>query len=327
MPVLAKEVKELANQLANNPQTFFIDATLGYGGHSSILYSTIQNSTGSGTLLSIEWDPSAIEYVTQKFKSQITETFRFTPQTGLHQVQTLKSAHSPNIKWLIVEANFAYIEPIVKQLNKLNKTPEQADLILADLGASTPQLKSTNRGFSFSNPNQVLDMRMAPQIYDVKAADLLNFLSIKELERLFISTVNMPKVLAKKLAWAIQIEKQNKPFGNPDDVKRLLNICNKLTPLRESSKKRLHPATLVFLALRIAVNMELQNLYELLKSAPTILKKGGVLAVIGFHSMEWQILDKPPKALKLLEVIVPKTEEVKQNPKSRSAKMYIYQRI
>ncbi len=333
IPVLLEEIERIATDILNSlnkPNALFVDLTLGYAGHSISLLNILKrkHTLSNKILLSLDWDINAINYVLDKNQKYIHKFFEYTSYKGLTVHRT--SDTSESTKWYVVRANFAYLPQILDTLFQKGYLPKKTkvDFLLADLGVSTPQLEDLDRGFSFKTDKAILDMRMDPTTYKVKAADLLNILSHKELKLLFINNVGMSPVLASKLAWSILYEREQKPFGSKDDIKRLKQICEKLHPLRPSARKRLHPCTLVFLALRIAVNQELDNLKTLVDHLPNLLSPDSKAAIITFHSAEQKIIERHVATanLSIENVIIPKALEINKNPAARSAKMYILTR-
>lgn len=186
---------------------------------------------------------------------------------------------------------------------------DQVEGILMDLGISSVHLDDDGRGFSFKNPQSKLDMRLDPDIQGLTAADLLNSLDKSQLAGLFGS---------KSLALKVIDFRTVMPFQTVGDFLSLFN---------QKSSKRIHPATKAFMALRIAVNSELDNLEIALPQAFELLKAGGRLAVISFHSGEDMIVKEFFKN-KVAQgnanasgLITPSDEEVIGNARSRSAKL------
>jgi 16S rRNA (cytosine1402-N4)-methyltransferase len=219
--------------------------------------------------------------------------------------------------------------------------PGSCDGVLFDLGLSSPQLDRPERGFSFQQEGP-LDMRM-DQRQALTAADLVNTLPEAELARLFWELGDEPQ--ARRLARAIVLERQTRRF---DTTTHLARFIEQRTP---RGGKQKHPATRVFLALRCRVNSELEALPSALAAACTLLKPGGRLAVITFHSAEDRLvkefgrresldyetpgdLDIPelrkPRAPRLKWVsrkaICPSAEEAAGNPRARSAQLRVLER-
>lgn len=175
------------------------------------------------------------------------------------------------------------------------------DGIVFDLGVSNVHFSDMNRGFSFRNPEADLDMRLNPHSQQVKASDLLNMLRVDQLTEMF----------GRKIANQIVEFRETKKFQKVGDFLSLFS---------EKRIGKLHSATKAFLALRIAVNSELENLMAALPQAYELLGPGGVLAVVSFHSLEDEIVkDFMRSKGRKNEAIKPTGEEVSRNPKSRSA--------
>lgn len=213
-----------------------------------------------------------------------------------------------------IHANFRDLT----QVAKVHHLPP-LDAILLDLGVSTNQLLDPGRGFSFkfSGP---LDMRMDTDL-GVTAADLVNALSQKELTTLFTNLGDEPKasIYAKRIVQA----RAAKPITTTDQLASLIG--------KPSFGQRTHPATRVFQALRMAVNLEKDALTEVLPQAVSLLKSGGILAIISFHSGEDRLVKhffNTSDQLNVLTIkpVVPTENELNQNPRARSAKLRIAQK-
>jgi len=219
---------------------------------------------------------------------------------------------------------------------------ESCDGALLDLGVSSAQLDQAGRGFSFQHTGP-LDMRMDPRD-SATAADLVNGLSEAELARIFFQYGQEPQ--GRRFAKAIVKERQARKF---ETTRQLSDLIERLSPRRGQAR---HPATLVFQALRIAVNDEWNSLRSGLAAALSILRRGGRLAVITFHSGEDRIVkefgrerardytfegptDIPelrrPSAPQVRWVwrkaIVPNEAEIKANPRARSAQLRVMEKI
>ncbi len=215
------------------------------------------------------------------------------------------------------------------------------DGVLLDLGISSHQLDEARRGFSFQTEGP-LDMRM-DSTRGRTAAQIVNESSAEELARIFFEFGEEPQ--ARKLARAMVEERRNKPFST---TKELADFIEKLSPRRG----KIHPATRVFQALRMATNEELELLGRGLKAAWKTLKKHGRLAVITFHSLEDRMVKEfgrqlardyafegevdvpelrrprlPELRLVQRKAVKPQTEEIESNPRSRSAQLRIMERI
>lgn len=195
------------------------------------------------------------------------------------------------------------------------------DIMLLDLGVSSPQLDEPSRGFSFYHAGP-LDMRMNPQ-QEVTAETIVNTFSEEELIRLFQTWGEIHR--PQRVVRALVHDRKTKAFQNTLD---LAGLIERVDGWR---KKGQHPATLYFQALRLAVNNELPALEQVLPEAMEALNPGGKLAVISFHSLEDRIVKWTFKNSKLGEqthkkVIEATDEEIKNNPRARSAKLRIFQR-
>lgn len=193
------------------------------------------------------------------------------------------------------------------------------DGILYDLGTSFYQLEEAERGFSF-NSDASLDMRMNPAL-QVSAKDLVNALSEKELTRMLSEYGEEHK--ARTISKAIVKARKDRP----------LELCSELAKVIESVSPRrpgdrLHPATKTFQALRIAVNDEIESLETSLSRAASLLIPGGRLIIISFHSLEdRKAKDGRPGLKKVFEKpLIPSEEEIKVNPRARSAKLRVWEK-
>jgi len=284
IPVLLKEAIKVLNP---KPKEVFIDATFGDGGHATEILKKI---LPGGKLLAIDWDKDAVE------KAKKSEIFQ-----------------KPEI--IIVNENYANLPEIVKKL----RFPK-ADGLIVDLGFSTGQLES-GRGFSFLK-NEPLDMRFAKN-NDLTAAEVINSFSEKDLADIFFKYGE--EKFSRRIAKEIYKERKRKRILT---TLELSEIIKRAVP-ENYERKRIHPATRVFQALRIYVNFELENLKTLLSGMKNVLNPGGRVAIISFHSLEDRIvknyfkeLEKEKKAQILTKKpIIASEEEVKNNPKSRSAKL------
>ena len=265
-------VKEVLESLHIKTGSQIIDATLGTGGHSAALIEA------GALVLGIEADPKMLDIAKERLKNEQK----------------------------LVLGNFTDIEKIAFDNNFNN-----VDGIIYDLGVSNLHLKNDDRGFSFSDSTQNLDMRLDPEKQGVKASDLLNALDKTQLTNLFSKVLNYQ--LSKQIAERVI---NNRPINT---VGELILILEDLP-----HKRSLNPVTLPMLALRISVNSELENLNESLPKAIKLLKKGGRLVVITFHSEEEKIIKKIfGKNRKVRE---PSKEEIFKNARSRSARLNIYEK-
>ncbi len=290
-PVLLDEVLAL---LQVKKGEVYIDATLGDGGH------TIEILKLGGTVLGIDYSELSLGNAVKRI-SELNLSAKFIPVLG----------------------NFTQIYEIAKD-NKL----ESIHGILFDLGYSSTQLDE-NLGISFLQ-DQDLDMRIDKSL-GVMAKDLVNALSAPELERLFRDYGD--EKLARRFALAILDYRKLKKFETTSELASVIKTCAPLS----YDNGRIHPATRVFMALRIAVNNELDNIkYALPRAAQLAVESmlpGGRMLVISFHSLEDSIVKTFGKTVQpvMKEVVkkpvVPSDAEVARNPRSRSAKMRVFEKI
>ena len=283
-PVLLKEAIEF---LAVKSGEKYIDATLGGGGHTEAILKS------GGILLGIDCDPEAIAAARRRLSSAC-----------------------PGASWRLIRGNFENLKEIAMSNNFF-----PAAGILFDLGVSSYQLETPQRGFSF-NLEGPLDMRMDPDL-KVTAADLINCLSENELTEIFFKFGE--ERFSRRIANAICRARQVAPIKAANE---LAEVILRVRPKR-GRFDRSHPATRCFQALRIAVNDELNNLKKALPQALEILKPGGRLVVLSFHSLEDRIVKNflkekaKEKEIKILtkKPIRPSEKEIEENPRSRSAKL------
>jgi 16S rRNA (cytosine1402-N4)-methyltransferase len=281
-PVLLQEVLDV---LAPQPGQSYLDLTAGYGGHSSAIFRITQAAKGS---VLVDRDEQAITALKEKFKS-----------TGAH----------------IMHSDFE------SALRELDAKARKFDMILADLGVSSPHLESAQRGFAFSLSGP-LDMRMDIR-QELDAERLVNDTKEDELADILARFGEEPK--ARAIAKAIV---SNRPVKTTD---QLAAIIAKTAGFR-ARRAKTHPATRSFQALRIAVNSELEQLTQSLPLMLDLLVPGGRMAVISFHSLEDRIVkqfladkagNRYDSELQLLtrQPIIASRDEIVSNPRARSAKL------
>jgi 16S rRNA (cytosine1402-N4)-methyltransferase len=299
IPVLVNEIISL---LGCGPHQVYVDATLGAGGHS---LEILKRTHPDGRVIGMEWDDEAIA-----------------------QAEEVLSPFGERVK--IFRENFVRLPALLDEMKI-----ESLDGILFDLGLSSIQLGEPKRGFSFRGEGP-LDMRMDRRL-ETTAADLVNELSVKELEE----TVREygEERWAKRIAEAIAEERSQGPIETTEALRK---VIYRTIPKRFQSR-RIDPATLTFQALRIRVNRELENLKEALAGGWPLLRKGGRMCVISFHSLEDRIVKQTfrrlekgeagdPSSKGVMKVItrkpiVPSEEEQRDNPRSRSAKLRCAERV
>ena len=245
-----------------------------------------------------------------------------------------KALEAEDARFRIVQASFADMK-LALAAEGIN----QVDGILLDLGVSSPQLDDAERGFSFLKDGP-LDMRMNPDA-GISAAEWIATTPEKEMVRVFKEYGE--ERFAKRMAGAVVRERAQRDITRTADLAEILKVAN---PAWEKHK---HPATRAFQAIRIAVNNELGDLENLLDDSVDLLKPGGHLAVISFHSLEDRMVkrfiraqekgkDVPPgipltedqlgKTMKKIgKAIMPGDDEVQRNPRSRSAVLRIAERL
>ncbi len=291
---------ECIDGLHINPSGTYVDVTFGGGGHSKAILAKLGPE---GRLFSFDQDPDAWEQAEKIDDDRLT----------------------------LITANFRYLEKYLR-LHRV----KQVDGILADFGVSSFQLDAPERGFSirFDGP---LDMRMGPSA-SMTAAELLNSYSAEELQRILGMYGEVKN--ARTLAQAIIQARTRKALETTQEFKEILN---KLAPKHREFKYFAQ----VFQAIRIEVNQELAVIEEFLAQAPAVLKPEGRLVIMSFHSLEDRLVKNFIKAGNVqgkedkdlfgvvhrpLESVIRKPitaseEELKLNPRSRSAKLRIASKL
>jgi 16S rRNA (cytosine1402-N4)-methyltransferase len=219
----------------------------------------------------------------------------------------------------IIRENFVHLADFIH--------PESVDGMLLDLGLSSIQVEKAERGFSFKGEGP-LDMRM-DQRSSRTAADLINHLSPEELEDTLFRYGE--ERWAKRIARAIVQEREHEPLRTTQALRRIVHSA---IPGRFHSR-RIDPATRTFQAFRIRVNEELDNLGKILETGWKVLKRGGRVCVVSFHSLEdrmvkeaFRRLEKQGEMRRLTKKpVTPSEEEQKKNPRSRSAKLRCAERV
>ncbi len=290
---------EICKLLALRKDDIFVDLTLGDGGHT-------QEALEAGCrVISFDVDPESIERATYFLKDLASPKLL----TSESKPQSLFQKGN----WVIFNTNFTNF---VSELNKHGVS--KVNGILVDLGPSQNQVLSGDRGFSF-NSDAILDMRIDPTLA-VTAKDLVNVLNEGELKELFLLS---DESYAKLIARAIVNFRKNSPLTT---CKQLADLISKV---KRAPEGKIHPATKVFMSLRMAVNSERENIKELLKIIPEALKIDGVAGVITFHSTEDRVVKDSIKELvndNLVfainkKPIEPSIAELKTSMRTRSAKL------
>ena len=281
VPVLWREAIEILNV---QPDGYYIDATLGAGGHAEEILRRLDK----GKLIGIDRDPAALTFAGERLKDF-------------------------GEKLITMPGNFAQIS----DLYAASGFPP-ADGLLADLGMSTMQLEDASRGFSFSTPGP-LDMQMGPNS-GPNAADLANEMSEQELADVIFKLGEERH--SRRVARAIV---KGRPYRLTTE---LAQVVTRAIPSR-TALRQIHPATRTFQALRMAVNRELECLESLLAQALDVLKPGGRVVILSFHSLEDRLVKWAFKAwqregrarILTRRVVRPSEAEIAANPRSRSAKL------
>lgn len=306
-PVL---LEETLKYLAPERGGLFVDCTVGLGGHSE----AVLNSSPDTRVLGLDRDPSALEYSRQRL-APFGERFR------------------------AVQSDFRQIETVLHEAGE-----REASGILVDLGVSSLQFDSPERGFSFRF-DAPLDMRMDPTTGDT-AADLLQQLPETEIARIIFEfgEERHSRRIARRI---VERREQGQPVTTTAELAELVRAA-----VGGGGRKRqqIHPATRTFQALRIAVNNELDGLGEFVETAVDLLRPDGRFVAISFHSLEDRIVKRtlrilsghcecPPRlpvcacgARKTVEVltrrpVVPGDQEIDENPRARSSKLRACRKI
>ena len=287
IPILAREITDL---LITDPNEVYIDATLGLGGHTKFFMSKL---SAQGKVIGLDKDPNAVKMAVENVADARLSAF--------------------NLSYL--NAKDALLQAGV----------DAAQGILFDLGLSSYQLDDPKRGFSFLQEGP-LDMRF-DNTKGQTAADLINTLPADELEEILLKYADERN--AHKIALAVYDARvENGPLLTTTALAKVIEkVCRR--------EGKIHPATRTFQALRIAVDGELEAVESCVKVLPQVITQGGRSAFLTFHSTEdriikyalkelcadggWQLVNK--------KVIEPQWEEVKNNPRARSAKLRVAQRI
>ena len=303
-------INEIISFLPLKKSINVIDATFGGGGYSK----TILEKFNVNQLLAIDRDP-----ISKIFAKEIESKF-------------------PN--FTLINDKFSKIEEIVSNTKFKDK---KFDIILFDIGTSSNQIDNAQRGFSF-NKSGPLDMRMGAS--DKNAYDIINNYEEKNLADIIYQygEERYSRVIAKEIV-------KNRKIKFISDTIELSNIIKKCLPKKNQLKNKIHPATKTFQAIRIYVNDELNELKTSLEKTLKILNKDGLILVVSFQSLEDRIVkdffnhnsgkrwrssrhypelpDKLATQLKIItkKPILPSASEILENPRSRSAKLRVAQKI
>ena len=287
-------VKEILDFLQIKPGMQGLDATLGYGGHSSAMLECLQ---GQGHLYALDVDP--IESAKTKERLQ-------------------KKGYGEEILTVRLQ-NFAEIDKVCEEVGKF-------DFILADLGVSSMQIDNPDRGFSYKVEGP-LDLRMNP-LKGESAAERLLHLTKSELAGMFWENSDEPYALEIADAIVRKIEKGEK-IQTTTDLKNVIEETLSFLPFSERKEAVKKSCQRVFQALRIDVNSEFEVLYAFMEKLPHVLNPGGRVAILTFHSGEDRLVKKAFKQYQKeglysevsKDVIRPSAEECTRNSRARSTKM------
>jgi 16S rRNA (cytosine1402-N4)-methyltransferase len=301
--------EEVMSMLTPAPGSLQIDATVGGGGHTERI---LEATTPDGRLLGLDADGAAITRVRRRLE-------RFGDRVVLRQ------------------ANFRELGRVAPE-----EGFSQIDGVLFDLGLSSFQLADVERGFSF-RANGPLDMRFDPS-RGVAASELLATLDTAELTALFRKYGEEP--FAPRIARAIVAARRDAPI---ETAAQLADLVQRVAPAPPRGRRRVHPATRVFQALRIAVNEELDALQAGLAATVELLRPGGRLVVLSYHSLEDRIVKRfiaterkgctcppelpvcvcgrDPRLRPLGKPLTPTPAELAANPRSRSARLRAAERL
>lgn len=279
---------EILAALDPQPGQTFVDGTLGGGSHTRLL---AQRVGAAGLVIALDRDPRAIAAAEQNLRGLPVK---------------------------LAQANFCDLPEVLDELRI-----EHVDGVLLDLGLSSDQLADAARGFSFDAAGE-LDLRFNPDEGE-PAWRLLARLPEKELADLIYGFGE--ERFSRRIARRIVERRHATPVRTAADLAALLRRC-----VPRSPKERIDPATRTFQALRIAVNRELESLKSALERIPDRLTIGGQLAIISFHSLEDRLVKQAFRDDPRLEVLTRKPvtaseEEVRRNPRSRSAKLRVARRV
>jgi len=306
VPVLLTECLEL---LEARPGAAFIDATVNGGGHSSAI---LERTAPDGPLLALDADPTAVERARRRL-----------------------TVYGDRAR--VVQSNFRHLGEIAER-----EQVSDVDGILMDLGFSSNQLEGSDRGFSF-NRDEPLDMRFDPDRGE-SAAEILATADRETIAQALYEFGEETR--SRRIASAIVTAREIEPLRTSG---QLADLVARAVGGRQG---RIHPATRTFQALRILVNGELEALTEVLPQAVALLRQGGRLGVISFHSLEDRIVktfirreaglipDPAPRGLPSLverpaprlrivtrRPAAPTSEEIQHNPRSRSARLRVAERL
>ena len=303
VPVLLKEAIDFLNIRRGGT---YIDATVGLGGHS---YEIAKRLGAPGHLIGVDKDPAALERAAASLQSPVAS--EVSGATGVLARPT---------DWPQVELRHGSFADLAN-----DQRPTTIDGLLADLGVSSLQLDNAARGFSFQAEGP-LDMRMNTQSGET-AEQVVNQADEVTLANLIYEFGEERR--SRRIARAIV---RSRPIRTTAQLAEIVSAAAR--PMNQA-ERRIHPATRTFQALRIFVNRELDDLRALMESAPQLLKPGGRLVIISFHSLEDRIVKDALREgakqghyrLLTKKPVTADEEEIDRNPRSRSAKLRAAERL
>lgn len=287
-------VNEILEFLNIQPGQKGLDATLGYGGHSSKMLEALK---GEGHLYGLDVDPIEIEKTRQRLEDK---------------------GYGPEIL-SIRQLNFAHIDQLAEEVGPF-------DFVLADLGVSSMQIDNPTRGFSYKTEGP-LDLRLNPQ-KGVSAAERLEHVEEEELVGMFIENADEP--YAAEIAKAVIIHRlQGHKIVTTTDLRKIIERTLERLPGNVTKQDIKKSCQRCFQALRIDVNSEYEVLYDFLNKLPSVMAPGGRIAILTFHSGEDRLVKKSFKRLMkegvysdvARDVIRPSAEECHNNSRAKSTKM------
>lgn len=286
-------VQEILDFLEIKPGQKGIDATLGYGGHTSKMLEKLE---GKGHVYGLDIDPIEIEKTKKRLKDKGFGEDIFTG----------------------VNINFKDIDKVAEKYGPF-------DFVLADLGVSSMQIDNPERGFTYKYEGP-LDLRLNPN-QGISAAERINSISLDELEGMLIENSDEP--YAYEIAKTVVEERRKNKIETTTQLKDIVEKALVYLPKKEKEEAVKKSCARTFQALRIDVNNEFEVLYDFLEKLPNVLAPNGRVAVLTFHSGEDRLVKKSFKALKkqgvysdvARDVIRPGKEECMRNPRAKSTKM------
>jgi 16S rRNA (cytosine1402-N4)-methyltransferase len=320
-PVLMNEVLE---GLGVGEGKTIVDCTLGRAGHAVEIARRLGRT---GRLIGLDVDPRNLEFARERLvgkksevRGQRSEGDQFKDKETDRNVCPTGEEELSQCEVRLFHANFAELGDVLGELGIAG-----VDGILADLGISTNQLFDPHYGLSFGT-DAPLDMRIDPRIRR-NAADLVNSLPEEELANVLYQLAQ--ERYSRRIARKIAEERRISPITTTERLAEIVRSAIGHT------KEKIDQATRTFLALRMAVNQEMENTAALLRDAPRFLNRGGRFAVISFQSMEDRLVKQAFRAaeqtgaVRLLtkRPIGPSDDEVLRNPRSRSAKLRVVERV